>query len=100
MKTVDLRKKAESGDVVAQTVLGTCYLDGADVEVDYKQAFRFLSAAADKGAARAMTNLARMYAEGRGIAKIRQLRSDSMKPRLKRGNSSPRLHSDASFRAG
>jgi TPR repeat protein len=55
--------------VVAQTLLGTCYLEGIDVEVDHKEAFRLLSAAADQGAPRAKMNLARMYAEGLGIAK-------------------------------
>jgi TPR repeat protein len=65
----DLRRKAESGSPVAQTVLGTCYLDGIDVEVDHKEAFRLLSAATEQGASRAMANLAYMYAEGLGTAK-------------------------------
>jgi TPR repeat protein len=68
MDIADLREKAEAGSVVAQTVLGICYLDEIDVEVDYKEAFRLLSAAADKGVPRAAANLARMYAEGLGIA--------------------------------
>ena len=69
MNIADLRKKAESGNVVAQTVLGICYLDGIDVAVDYKEAFRLLSAAADQGAPRALGNLARMHAEGLGVPK-------------------------------
>jgi len=47
MNISDLLKNAESGNVVAQAILGTCYLDGIDVDVDYQQAFRFLSAASD-----------------------------------------------------
>src|SRR5262249_16606036 len=69
MNVADLRKKAESGSVVAQTVLGVCYLDGIDVEVDYQEAFRFLSAAASRGVPRALANLARIYAEGLGTPK-------------------------------
>ena len=46
------------------------YLDGTDeISVDYKQAHRFLSAAAEKGASRAIVNLADMYAQGLGVPK-------------------------------
>jgi TPR repeat protein len=44
-------------------------LDGIDVAVDYKEAFRLLTGAANRGAARAAANLARIYAEGLGIPK-------------------------------
>ena len=44
-------------------------MDGIDVEVDHKEAFRLLSAAADQGAPRAKMHLARMYAEGLGTPK-------------------------------
>ncbi len=67
MDILDLRQKAESGSCVAQSVLGACYLDGIDVEVDYQEAFRLLSKAASQGASRAVVNLARMHAEGLGI---------------------------------
>jgi TPR repeat protein len=67
MNISDLRQQADSDSVVAQAILGTCYLDGIEVEVDYSEAFRLLSAAANKGASRAMVNLARMYTEGLGI---------------------------------
>ena len=65
----DLREKADSGSAVAQTILGTCYLAGTDVEVDYEEAFRLLWAASGQGASRATVNLAHMYAEGLGIPK-------------------------------
>jgi uncharacterized protein len=61
------RRKAEAGSCVAQTILGISYLYGHDVEVDYKEAFRFLSAAANQGASRAVLNLGIMYAKGLGI---------------------------------
>ena len=41
-------------------------LEGIDVEIDYDEAFRLLSAAAAAGAPRAIANLARMYAHGWG----------------------------------
>ena len=65
----DLRHRAESGSAVAQTILGTCYLEGVEVETNHKEAFRPLSAAAKQGASRAMANLAYMYAEGLGTTK-------------------------------
>ena len=61
-----LRRGADSGSRVDQSVLGLCYLYGVDVEVDYREAFRLLSLA---GTSRAVANLARMYAEGLGISK-------------------------------
>ncbi len=69
MNIPDLHRKADSGNVPAQAILGSCYLDGVQIAVDYKEAFRLLSAAAAQGAPRAMANLARMHAEGLGIPK-------------------------------
>jgi TPR repeat protein len=66
MNIHELRRRADSGSLVNQSVLGLCYLYGVDVQVDYKEAFRLLSLA---GTSRAVTNLARMYAEGLGISK-------------------------------
>jgi TPR repeat protein len=61
-----LREEAASGSRVSQGVLGICYLYGFEVEVDYQEAFRLLSLARSS---RAVANLARMYAEGLGVAK-------------------------------
>ncbi len=69
MNIADLRQEAESGSVVAQAALGICYLYGRGVDVDYEEAFRLLSAATEKGASRAVVNLAHMYAEGLGTPK-------------------------------
>src|SRR5438094_8733201 len=69
MNITGLRQEAESGSVVAQSVPGIWYLYGREVHVDYEKAFQLLSAASEKGASRAVVNLARMYAEGLGIAK-------------------------------
>jgi TPR repeat protein len=65
----EVRRQAEAGSCVNQCVLGLCYLYGNDVDVDYKEAFQFLSAAADQGASRAVLNLGYMYAKGLGIPK-------------------------------
>lgn len=62
-----MRRRAEAGDCPSQCTLGLCYLYGIDMEVDYQEAFRFLAAAAEKGASRAILNLGRMYARGLGI---------------------------------
>ena len=62
----DLRKKADSGNPAAQSILGVCYLHGIDVDVNYSEAFRLLSVAKTS---RAVVNLAWMYAEGLGIPK-------------------------------
>jgi TPR repeat protein len=66
MNIQKLRRGADSGSRVDQSVLGLCYLYGVDVQVDYQEAFRLLSLA---GTSRAVTNLARMYADGLGISK-------------------------------
>jgi len=39
MNIRELRQKAESGSVVAQSMLGICYLDGIEVPIDYREAF-------------------------------------------------------------
>ena len=70
MKLSELKRRAEAGSCSAQAILGLQFLYGGDeITVDYEQAHRFLSAAADKGASRAIVNLANMYAQGLGVAK-------------------------------
>jgi uncharacterized protein len=69
MRIDELRQKAAAGNLAAQSILGICYLEGIDVEVDYEEAFRLLSLAAQRGAARARAHLARMYAEGLGVTR-------------------------------
>jgi uncharacterized protein len=67
MDLEEKRRKAEAGSCAAQSVLGISYLYGYDVAIDYKEAFRFLSAAASQGASRAILNLGLMHAKGLGI---------------------------------
>jgi len=65
----ELRRKVESGSGVARSVLGGRYLDGIEVEADYQEAFRLLSAAAHQGASRAVVNRAGMHSEGLRVGK-------------------------------
>jgi len=69
MDIPNLRQKADSGNVVAQSILGNCYPEGVEVGVDDEEAFRLLSSAAGQGASRDKANLARMHAEGLGVLK-------------------------------
>jgi len=64
---VEMRRKAEEGSCPSQCMLGLCYLYGIDVETNYAEAFRFLSAAAEQRSSSAVLNLGRMYAQGLGI---------------------------------
>jgi len=63
----EMRRRAEEGDCPSQCMLGLCYLYGIDVEINYKEAFRFLSHAAAQRSSRAVLNLGRMYAQGLGV---------------------------------
>ena len=67
MDIEEQRRKAEAGSCVAQTILGISYLHGYDVEINYKEAFRLLSAA---GTSRAVLNLGIMHAKGLGFPRI------------------------------
>ena len=69
MNLEEKRRKTEAGSCVAQTALGISYLYGHDVEVNYSEAFGFLSAAAKQGASRAVLNLAIMHAKGLAVPK-------------------------------
>jgi TPR repeat protein len=57
----ELTREARRGLAPAQTLLGICYLEGTGVARDYAAALKWLSAAAKKGAPRAMFHLARMH---------------------------------------
>lgn len=63
-----LRRRAESGDVHAQTELGERYFAGDGVAKDGTEAEKWLRLAADQGYAGAQYDLAVMYDEGQGVA--------------------------------
>ena len=99
MNILDLRQKAESGSVVAQSILGICSLDGIDTQGGYAEALRFLSAAAAKGASRAMASLARMHAGGLGVPKDLAEALRLYQASAERGSSSHRSNLGGSFPA-
>jgi TPR repeat protein len=84
-------KGAKEGSPVKQGFVGWCYLYGRYVEVDYQQAFRWLSAAAEQRASRPFIHLGRMYAEGLGMPQdvleaIRRYRAvEKVEPRAQLG---------------
>jgi TPR repeat protein len=67
MDIEEQRRQAKAGSCAAQSVLGISYLYGDEVEVDYKEALRFLSAASKQGGSRATLNLGIMHAKGMGM---------------------------------
>jgi TPR repeat protein len=67
LNIAQIRKDAEEGSCVSQCQIGLCYLYGLNVEINYQEAFQFLSAAAEQGASRAILNLGRMYAQGLAV---------------------------------
>lgn len=69
LNIAELQRGADAGSCPDQCVLGLCYLYGIDVEINYIEAFRLLTAAAEQGASRAMLNLGYMYAQGLGTEK-------------------------------
>ena len=68
-KLKELIKKAQKGDVAAQTELGEMYLHGNGVKVDYKKSMEWSKKAVEKGSYRAMTNMGVLYLEGFGVEK-------------------------------
>jgi len=65
-----LKIKAESGDVGAQISLGHCYSCGQHgVAVDYKEALRWYTKAAEQGDANGQNSLGYFYQEGKGVTK-------------------------------
>lgn len=68
-KLKELTKKAEKGDVSAQTELGEMYLHGNEVKADYKKSMEWSKKAAEKGSYRAMTNIGILYFDGLGVEK-------------------------------
>jgi len=66
---------AESGHVLAQTLVGSMYAYGEGIEKDDKEAFKWLSLAANTGSAQAQYNLAILYENGFGVtADLQQAR--------------------------
>lgn len=68
--TIDLQKvimDALHGDPEAECVFGYCYENGYGLEVDYPEALKWYSFAAEKGNSQAIYNLGCCYAAGHGV---------------------------------
>ena len=63
---------AESGHVLAQTLVGSMYAYGEGVEKNDEEAFKWLSRAANTGSAQAQYNLGILYEKGFGITADKQ----------------------------
>ena len=64
-----LEQASELGNSESQNLLGTMYLDGKGVPIDYEKAFELFQTAADKNNLSAFNNLGYMYLHGKGIGK-------------------------------
>jgi len=60
-------RAAESGDPIAQNILGNRYDNGLGVPQDYTEAVKWYRKAAEQGHASAQFNLGFMYANGQGV---------------------------------
>ena len=65
----EIRKAAEQGDAVAQSLLGLMYRDGEGVTRDLAEAAQWFRKAAEQGNSGAQYVLGVMYADGDGVAK-------------------------------
>jgi TPR repeat protein len=84
MDITDLRARAESGSLPAQTVLGICLLEGVDCAADYTEALRRRSASV-RGASRAMAHLGTMYERGLAVPTDLERARDLYESAAKRG---------------
>lgn len=66
-----LESLAKDGDSGAQLTLGQYLSDTAKTDADFEQARKLLESAAAQGKGEAFTELARMYLEGRGAARMK-----------------------------
>jgi hypothetical protein len=66
---IRFQQAAEQGHALAQTYLGTMYLEGTGIARDYAQAVAWFRKSAELGDPVAQYNLATMYESGRGIPK-------------------------------
>jgi TPR repeat protein len=80
-----LQPEAEAGSVVAQGLLGNCYLYGEGAQKDHATALRWLRSAAQRGASLPTFHLGRMYEEGWGVAMDHQRAGQLYKKASDRG---------------
>jgi TPR repeat protein len=66
-------RKAEQGDVAAQTTLGECYINGEGISQNFSQGFFWFQKAALAGDPNAQSELGNCYTKGFGVDKNEQL---------------------------
>ncbi len=64
----ELRRKADSGDAIAQNILGTRYSDGNGVKQDYEKALYWYRKSAEQGNAWAQYHIGLAYDYGNGVS--------------------------------
>jgi hypothetical protein len=60
---------AEAGDATAQAALGSLYIHGEGVRIDYREALKWTQLAADQGDVTGQFNMGSMHAGGLGVEK-------------------------------
>lgn len=73
---VEMRRRADQGDAIAQFTLGFWHETGDGVLQDYAEAMKWFRKSADNGYPRAQNSVGRAYLEGRGV---RQSDSEAFK---------------------
>jgi putative methionine-R-sulfoxide reductase with GAF domain len=69
MTLEELQKRANQGDPIAEYAIGARYVQGDEVQKDYREAVRWFTKAAEQGHVGAQTALGAYYWAGRGVGK-------------------------------
>ena len=60
---------ADQGNLMAQTLVGHCFMEGLGVEQDHSKAVKWFRTAAEQGFGAAQLKLGQCYDEGKGVEK-------------------------------
>jgi uncharacterized protein len=75
---IEIKLRAQNGDIEAQVELAARLATGEETEVDRKQAIYWYQRAADSGSSEALYNLAMMYLFGEGVEEDTQRAVDML----------------------
>ena len=67
--SLELVKRAEAGDAMAQATLAACYDFAQGIPQDFKEAVKWYAKSAEQGNAKAQCNLGVCYKNGQGVGK-------------------------------
>src|SRR5215467_13271270 len=82
----NLRDQAGRGDAMAEYRLGRLYMSGTGVTPDYKEAAKYLHAAAEQGLPEAETVMGYLYESGKGVPRDYRKAFDYYAAAAKKGN--------------